>query len=346
MKQILLVILVFMSALQPCAMADFARPEEFGAPRLELVPVFGGKETERLWGLKHSGNSLHATLQGIRGSWGKYATVLLRTMRGRQVRVPAHALDDASVDFLSHWLKKHEFEPIETLNHGTIYGKILAVSPGALPDEFTLQLQAADGRVVNWPVTTNAKSRQTVLQLSPAALEHVKRWQQNHPQSAHQRPLPVASDTNEALVYSELRGVTTVVLFLGKRGSGKDTAFRHYLTQHPSAAAEWSNRFVFLLVYAENNGSYSPELCRKLDEFAYQHNVQVDGFTNMMTFVLPSTYAWQEEHANPGLLCGMSFIGNPDAGQRHVVLQRIHTFRMKTEDFLCLEPSATPFLNN
>lgn len=346
MKQILLVILVIFSGLKPSVKADFAHPEEFCSPALELAPIFGGKDTARIWKLKHSGDSLHATLQGISGSWGKQATVLLRTMRGRLVQVPARTLDDASVDFLTHWLKQHKFEPIETQNHGTLYGKILAVYPGVLPNEFHLQLLAADGRVHTWPVTTNGKLRQGVLQLKPSALERVKQKQQQLPQQTNQVPLPIAADTNEALVYSELRGTNTVVLFLGKRGSGKDTAFRHYLAQHPGAAAEWSNRFVFLLVYAEDNGSYSPELCRKLDEFAYQHNVQVDGFTNMMPIVLPSTYAWKEEHAHPGLLCGMTFIGNPDVGQRHVVLQRIHTFRIKTDDFLRLEPSATPFLNN
>lgn len=347
MKEILCIIPVFVAGLMSGVKADFASPCEFGAPEVELTPVFGARDTQRHWGLRYTGESLHATLQCIRGQWGKQATVILRTMRGRQVRVPAGSLDDASVNFLTQWLKQHEFEPIETQNHGTLYGKILAIYPGVLPEEFTLQLLAADGRVHSWPVTTGGKAHSGVLMLSPVALERVKNWQQQHPQAAGmQVPLPVAKDTHEALVYSELRGLTTVVLFLGKRGSGKDMAFRHYLSQHPEAAAEWSNRFVFLLVYAEENGSYSPELCRKLDEFAYGHNVQVDGFTSMAPTVLPSTCAWQDEHALPSLLCGMTFIGNPDVGQRHVVLQRIHSFRIKTEDFLRLTPSSVPFFNH
>lgn len=345
MKEILCIVPVFLATLMPCVKADFASPSEFGATELELMPIFGARDTLRHWGLRHTGDSLHATLQGIRGQWGKQATVILRTMRGRQVRVPVSALDDVSVDFLTQWLKQHEFEPIATQNHGTLYGKILAIYPGVLPEEFTLQLLAADGRVHSFPVTTRGKPHSGVLMLTPAALERVKNWQQQHPQAGVHAPLPVAADTHEALVYSELRGLTTVVLFLGKRGSGKDMAFRHYLAQHPEAAAEWSNRFVFLLVYAEENGTYSPELCHKLDEFAYAHNVQVDGFTSMAPTVLPSTYAWQDEHALPSLLCGMTFIGNPDVGQRHVVLQRIHSFRIKTEDFLRLEPSSVPFFN-
>ena len=327
------------------AEGNYGTAEEFGSTPLSLTPVFGTQQP-RLWG--RGTEKVRATLQGIQGNWGRNAILQLRTPRHRNVRMPAAYMSDEDRQYVENWLTENGLEPLETSNMGTLYVRLLSAAPTALPGEMTLQFLNADGKVSSWlidarPSPPGNKNKQR-LSLTPAGMERIKKWQQERVTADRDLPLPIAASPNEALVYSELRGVNAVILFLGQRGGAKDTAFRYYLTQHPNASAVWSNSYVFLLVYAEENGLYSPQTCRELNELANHHNVQPSGYTSWQLSVIPSELAYGISLFNNDVLTGITLIGNPDVGKKHVLLQRIFVFNIKTEDFLNTQPTQVRFL--
>ena len=342
-----LIITMWGMLLTPLTAAEgnYGTAEEFGSQTLSLTPVFGTQQP-RLWG--RGKEKIRATLQGIRGNWGQNAVLQLRTPRHRNVRMPAVYLSDEDIEFVEKWLKDNKLEPLQTSNMGTLYVRLISVTPTAVHGELTLVFLNADGKVSSWiideqPAPTGNKNKQR-LSLTPAGMERVKKWPQAKDTTDRDLPFPIAASPNEALVYSELRGVNTVVLFLGQRGGAKDTAFRFYLQQHPDAAAVWSNSYVFLLVYADENGLYSPQTCRELNEFANHHNVQPTGYTSWQLSVIPSELAYGISLFNNDVLSGITLIGNPDVGKTHILLQRIFVFNIRTEDFLNTEPTQVPFL--
>ena len=327
------------------AEGNYGTAEEFGSKPLSLSPTFGTQQP-RLWG--RGKEKIRASLQGIQGNWGRNAILQLRTPRNRNVRMPSAYLSDEDIQFVENWLAENKLETLQTSNMGTLYVRLISATPTALPGEMTLQFLNADGKVNSWlieerPSPSDYKKKQR-LSLTLAGMEQVKKWQQAGTAAEHNLPLPIAASPNEALVYSELRGVNIVVLFLGQRGGAKDTAFRFYLQQHPNAATVWSNSYVFLLVYAEENGLYSPLTCRELNELANHHNVQPSGYTSWQMPVIPSELAYGISMFNNDILTGMTLIGNPDVGKKHVLLQRIFVFNIRTEDFLKTQPTHIRFL--
>jgi hypothetical protein len=324
----------------------YGTPAEFGSEPLSLTPLQPA-DTLRQWGKNKT--SVYASLQGIRGNWGRNGEVRLVTPRGRALRMPARYLSENEREYVAQWLKDNGFIPLPTANLGTLHVRLLSVSPTAIKGQLSLQLITPDGKANSWIIedkpALKGKGNTGTISLTAEGLQLVKQWQQQQSAQTHSKPcLPVAATANEALVYSELRGVNTVILFLGRRGGGKDTAFRHYLSQHPEAAAEWAQRYVFLLVYAEDDGSYSPQICHELNTLANHHHVQPDGYTQLQPGVIASEMAYQSTRFNNDVLSGITLIGNADVGNRHVLLQRIFAFNLSMDEFLNTQPNQVRFL--
>lgn len=322
----------------------YGTPAEFGSEPLSLPPLLP-TDKPRQWGRGNSG--ILASLQGIRGTWGRNGEVRLITPRGRALRMPARYLSENDREYVEQWLKINGFEPLSTANLGTRHVRLLSVSPTAVKGQLSLQFISPDGKANSWIIedkpAQKGKGNTGTISLTAEGLQQVKQWQQAA-QPHGKAHLPVAATANEALVYSELRGVNTVILFLGRRGGGKDTAFRHYLSQHPQAATEWAQRYVFLLVYAEEDGSYSPQICSELNTLANHHQVQPDGYTQFQPAVIPAEMAYQSARFNNDVLSGLTLIGNADVGRNQVLLQRIFAFNLRTDEFLNTQPNQVRFL--
>lgn len=268
-------------ALLLCGLAQaqdggFAKAAEFGSPKLDLnSPQYLKAGAVRTWELPSG--PIQAAIVALEGEWGRRATVQLRTEYGLQLGVPARNLRDADLAAVRQWLADNAFAEMETLRHGKVLCRILAVTELS-NYELMVHLVQPDGRLHHWPVYRKASHPGERFEARPVPVtqktldmlhEHLKR-QKELPAA----PLTIAESVQEAAACAAIRGQSVVVLFLNNRGSNADKAFRSFLKQYPYASAHLSRRHVFLLAYRGEDGAYPTSLTRELLALDYQLNPQ------------------------------------------------------------------------
>ena len=256
MKQLLILLLALLPVVH-AAGGGFATPAEFGYPPLTLEPpqhlIPAG---EREWCIAGQ-PPLRAKLRGIKGRWGNQSTVILRTPSGRDLSVPAQALSDADLESVSDWLKKNNFEEFETYREGTSLVRVLSVIP--LREDYHVDLVLTDGSRIALRTSSKSVNREYAIRwpldafwVTDSTLEMLRRHIGRKP--AGKPELPIATTTDEAMLYAAMHDVGIAVLYLNRRGSAIDLAFRRYLAGKPELVAQWAQHFVFLLAYEDERG--------------------------------------------------------------------------------------------
>lgn len=290
----------------------FAKAAEFGSPRLDLnSPQYLKASDIRTWQLPTG--PIRAAIVAMEGEWGRRATVQLRTEYGLQLGVPARNLREADLEAVRQWLASNAFAEMETLRHGNVLCRILAVTELS-NYELMVHLVQPDGRLRHWPVYRKALQPGERFEARPVPVtqktldmlhEHLKR-QKELPMT----PLAIAESVQEAAACAAIRGQSVVVLFLNNRGSDADKAFRKFLKQYPYASAHLSSRHVFLLAYKGEDGAYPKSLTRELLALDYQLNPQ-NQYTLMNMTARHIAEAHLEEQSN--IIHGIHFMPFPYA---------------------------------
>ena len=264
----LFAILLMLSGLATADNGGFARAAEFGAPRLNLSePKYISPSPEREW--KPAGEPpLRAVLLRIEGEWGNNARVVLRSPLGRIVRVPARALSDADLDAVEQWMRDNEFITLDTYKHGSHKVRLISAfeRTGFSFGLYKVRFARPDGSIHTWstnnrevfPVELREGTTGPVY-MPPESSSRITEFLKKQ-QLRPNEPLLIAEDEYEAMAYSAMHGLNINIIYLNRRGSATDVAFRHYLETHPYAGAHWNNRHVFLLVYSGDDGRLSGEV--------------------------------------------------------------------------------------
>lgn len=279
MKRFLIIIgcwLLVFSGIAKAQDGGFAKAEEFGSPRLDLnTPQYLKYGDMRTWQLPSG--PLQAMAVAVLGEWGRNAVVQLRTADGLQLGVPARNMQESDLNAVRQWLADNEFTELETLRHGNVLCKILAVTELS---DYTLfvHLVQPDGVLRHWPIYRKTlqpgqrfDARPVPVTQQTLNLLHKHLQDQKELPSA---PLAIAESVQEAAACAAIRGQSVVVLFLNQRGSSTDTNFRNYLKRYPYAAAQLSRRHVFLLAYKGEDGTYSGRMMHDL--IALEHQLAPD----------------------------------------------------------------------
>jgi len=285
MKQAFIILL---SLLIPLAWADrggFARATEFGSPKLDLSQDLSTlKAQERVWHIEGE-KPFRALLLGFEGEWGKNATLILRTPTGRELKVPARSADDADLQSVRDWIADNGFVPIKPIGKPPVLAKIISVtSPkdsgarGEFHASDVVFMTLTNGTNTEWRINrqhinelyaekVNSNTQVWVDDETRALLERFRRTQQEDTGT----PLPIAENADEAIAWSAATGNSIVMLLLNRRGSLPDTAFRQYLAKYPYAAGLWAKRHVFLIAYADDEGTYPAECIQASVRLRAQH---------------------------------------------------------------------------
>ncbi len=238
-------------------------------------PQFLTPSEERTW-TPAGERPFRAKLQGIQGEWGNEAAVILCTPTGRRLEYAAYTLSDADLDVVRTWLKANSFESFETYREGKQLVRILSVVP--LRDSYYVRLVLSNGNCyalkTNLKPMTATEARVQVddrFKVTNATLEMLQRYAACKTEEAP--VLPVVTSVDDALLYAALHRVGIVVMYLNRRGSAVDVAFRQYVEAHPEWVNRWEKQFVFMLMYADDNGLYSPKCHEDTMRLYYAYNV-------------------------------------------------------------------------
>lgn len=258
--------ILMLSNLVQAQEGGFAKAAEFGAPRLDLnTPQYLQPGDMRTWQLPSG--PMKATVVALHGRWGNNAEVCLRSEYGLQLNIPARSMVDNDVESVRQWLEANEFSELETLRHGNVLCKILAVTE--LSDyELMVHMVQPDGKLYHWPVYRKTLRPGERFQARPVPVTQAT-LDLLHAQLRRQKELPptppaIAESAQEAAACAAIHGRSVVVLFLQQRGSRADKNFRQYLKRYPYAAALLSRRHVLLLAYMGADGTYPPTLLRDI----------------------------------------------------------------------------------
>ncbi len=317
----LLPLLFFLLSLPLLATAEgggFATAEDFGytPPALTAAPHLD-TNLERRW---HPAGErpVHGTLHGFRGPWGNTATVILRMPTGRLKEYAATTLPDTELEEVRKWIEAKGFETFETYRTGKIQVRVHSVTP--LRDNYFVMLSLSDGTHCCMRTNLRPVQRDFALQraddtmyVTDATLDMLRRHAERKPQGTPM--LPIVSTAEDALLYAALHNTGIVVLYLNRRGSEVDSAFRRYLEQNPEYVARWAGGFVFLVAYADEHGQYPPHCHQALLQLHYHHNhagSQNPPFdTTMATIHMDNARIHNTRHVNYSVYLHNIVSGNP-----------------------------------
>lgn len=263
MKRIFLLLSMLGQVLAADA-GGFASAAEFQYPSPGLEPPqLLSPAAERTWSPAGM-EPFRAELLGFYGEWGNDAIIMLRTPSGRRVEYDVSSLSDADIDSIREWIKLNSFENFETYREGKQLVRILSVVPLRDGKSYFVRLVLSNGTCyalkTNCQPMNEHEAQQQMddrFKVTNDTLEILKRYALRKPETAP--VLPIVTSTDDALLYSSLHRVGIVVLYLNRRGSAVDEAFRQYLTAHPEWVAQWAGQFVFMLAYADEKGGYPPQ---------------------------------------------------------------------------------------
>lgn len=252
----------------------FATAAEFGVPRLNLDPVqyftpsevrtwphaFMKPETGRLVGLNPYSTPLHGMLERPDGTI--VTTALMMT-------------DDDVKAVVDKWKADNHIVTLSFYLHN--YRMVRLLAAYTTPDNDTIYAHTVStlGETYTFPIPNEevsssvANSSTGTYYLRPESLKTLREEIQRLKNAPiPDSPLPVAENTNEAVLYVLRRAVSIVILRLNRRGSTADLAFRELLKDKKLVSA-WAQRHVFLIAYADDDGLYHPELQNELNSLAY-----------------------------------------------------------------------------
>ena len=263
MKYLLLIVCMLGQVLaMDCG--GFASPADFQYPApCQGIPQLLKPAAERTWTPVGS-QPFRAELLGFYGDWGNDATIILRTPSGRRVEYDISSLSDDDIVSIREWIKLNAFENFETYREGKQLVRILSVVPLRDGKSYFVRLVLSNGTCyalkTNCQPMSEHEARQQMddrFKVTDCTLEMLKRYAALKPEDSP--VLPIVTTTDDALLYSSLHRVGIVVLYLNRRGSAEDEAFRQYLAAHPEWVAQWAGQCVFMLAYADENGAYPPQ---------------------------------------------------------------------------------------
>lgn len=257
----------------------FAPATDFGYPAPQLTETSSTTHaTERVW---HPAGEkpLRATVKGIRGLWGNNAIVILRTPTGRMKEYAASTLAEKDLQAVRNWMQENNYEPFETYQAGKTMVRIRNVVP--LRNEYHVSLVMENGLSCTLKTNKHPVHRDKALQMAnvtTCVTDETLALLQRH---AEKKPggtpsLPIVTSADDALLYAATHGCDIVVMYLNRRGSAIDEAFRHYLAKHPELVSRWGAGFVFLMAYADEHGNYPPHCHRDIMRLHYLHRSEGD----------------------------------------------------------------------
>ena len=250
---------------------SFARAEEFGAPRLEMTEQhYLAPAEERTWHpIAHT--PLRATLAGIHGTWGNGAMVVLHTPKGRTIHAYITDLSDNDIEYVRSWYESNEFITIDAYFRGKYPARIVSAIYNENASAIIALVAKADGKLQTLYVPNTeysaeyASTNKNWYTVSPATLKLLREHADRTPQG-DTPPLNIAENVNEAVCYSALHHTAVVVLFLNRRGSSLDIAFRDYMRENPDAVKRWAKHYVFLVAYCREDGFYDEAIYNQIHE--------------------------------------------------------------------------------
>jgi len=308
MKRLLYLLLATLPLNASADDGGFATASEFGAPRLELsAPAPKLKTPLRQWHVAAERPFL-AQLTGISGSWGKNATISLRTPTGRTLNIPAQHLSDDDLDSVRAYMKAEGFVQLHTYLYGTLEVKLLSVRRLS-KEELALEVLALDGtrqflraNAEPWQeeYARKVQFNKTIVMQEETRNMLLQHMNQHAQTPAPASPLPVAESAMEALTYAALHDVSVVFIMMGPRGCEADANFRRYLREHPEAASIWAQHYVFLVAYADSNNTIPTTCYEDFLQLCHHHN-RKDALYNLL-----GNTDWKHHHISQSL-CGVKF---------------------------------------
>lgn len=302
--------LLSMGGTGAAAQSPFASAADFNAPAPDMTPpqdIIRGKR--RLW--QPAGLApFEACLVGMEGMLSNNAHAIVRSAKGRTIKLHISALSDADVAHVQQWYKQNAFATINTYNHGRYAAKVLSATYSKSGESIIALLCAAHGthRLICVPNKVVTAQQASVYPgqcyVDEPTLKLLRHHADSAPAPTAPRHLPVAESANQAIAYAAMRGVGIVVLFLGKKGSDTDRRFRAYMQQNPQAVARWAQQYIFLPAYCQEDGTY-PESMKE----------EVSALGNLLE--QPFSYFDFLKTVHEGYLHGITFFYTPETGQKH-----------------------------
>ncbi len=254
-------------------------PAECGLPPLDFStsPYAPEASPEHGW-QQPGGQTLRARLLLVQGYGTKQARAVLCTPEGDKHYLALEDMLPGDRMMVENWVKTRGFTELPLRLGGSVCARVMARKESQLKHPFPfleIQLMTPDGRqrlyCCNANPITESEARQNkilmaqgrpCLYFTEEGLDRL--YEADTTPRGGSAPIHMASGPAEARAYAELHGLTVVTLYLNRRGSENDLAWRRYLERYPEAGAHWNSKYVFVGIYCDGQGSYPPALLQEI----------------------------------------------------------------------------------